>query len=193
MFNLSATLNVGKLVYNPSLCLPHTVVQRFDQLHIPLQAPDSSVVIKGVVLDKDNCFAKDKDDKVWHEYQETWDLLKQSYAPKQLLIVSNSAGTDDDVEHKEAQRVEQNTGVKVLRHSTKKPGCIEEIMSYFRDQGITDPKQIAVVGDRLFTDIVMANMMGSWGFWISDGVEKSPKIFPRIERQLYESLTGKSV
>lgn len=123
--------------------------------------------------------------------QAAWDLLKQSYSPKQLLIVSNSAGTDDDIEHKEAQRVEQNTGVKVLRHSTKKPGCIDEIMSYFRDQGITDPKEIAVVGDRLFTDIVMANMMGSWGFWICDGVEKSPKLLPRMERHLYEKLTGK--
>lgn len=35
---------------------------------------------------------------------------------------------------------------------------------------MTRPDQIAVVGDRLFTDVMMANMMGSWGIWVRDGV-----------------------
>lgn len=39
-----------------------------------------------------------------------------------------------------------------------------------KDVEITSPSQIAVVGDRLMTDIMMANMMGSHGFWIRDGV-----------------------
>jgi len=46
-------------------------------------------------------------------------------------------------------------------------------MSYFRNQpetGVTSPSQIAIVGDRLFTDVMMANMMGAYGFWIRDGV-----------------------
>jgi hypothetical protein len=46
-------------------------------------------------------------------------------------------------------------------------------MAYFRahpDSGVTRPDQIAIVGDRLSTDIMMANMMGSHGFWIRDGV-----------------------
>jgi phosphatidylglycerophosphatase GEP4 len=46
-------------------------------------------------------------------------------------------------------------------------------MAYFRahpDSGVTRPDQIAVVGDRLSTDIMMANMMGSYGVWVRDGV-----------------------
>jgi len=46
-------------------------------------------------------------------------------------------------------------------------------MSYFRSKpetGVTSPSQIAIVGDRLFTDVMMANMMGAYGFWIRDGV-----------------------
>lgn len=35
---------------------------------------------------------------------------------------------------------------------------------------MTSASQIAVVGDRLFTDVMMANMMGSYGFWIKEGV-----------------------
>ena len=40
---------------------------------------------------------------------------------------------------------------------------------------MTSASQIAVVGDRLFTDVMMANLMGSHGVWIKDGViaEKS--------------------
>jgi len=46
-------------------------------------------------------------------------------------------------------------------------------MSYFQSKpetGVTSPSQIAIVGDRLFTDVMMANMMGAYGFWIRDGV-----------------------
>lgn len=68
MFNVSATLNVSRLAYNPSLCLPHFAVKSFDQLPIPLAIPGQETTIKGVVLDKDNCFAKDHDDKVWPAY-----------------------------------------------------------------------------------------------------------------------------
>jgi hypothetical protein len=87
--------------------------------------------------------------------------------------VSNTAGTDSDKQQKEAAVLEANTGIKVLRHSTKKPGCKEEVMAYFRahpDAGVSRPDQIAIVGDRLSTDIMMANMMGSYGLWVRDGV-----------------------
>lgn len=46
-------------------------------------------------------------------------------------------------------------------------------MEYFKqhpETGVTHPSQIAVVGDRLTTDMMLANMMGGWGFWIRDGV-----------------------
>lgn len=92
--------------------------------------------------------------------------------------MSNSAGTNDDVDGKEANVLEAATGVKVLRHSTKKPGCGPQIMDYFHnapDSNVTSPSQVAVVGDRLFTDVMMANMIGSWSIWVKDGIlrEKS--------------------
>lgn len=61
----------------------------------------------------------------------------------------------------------------VLSHQTKKPGCGSEIMEYFQkhpETGVTSPSQIAVVGDRLTTDMMLANMMGSYGVWVKDGV-----------------------
>lgn len=188
LFNASATLNVSRLLYNPSLCLPHLTVKSFDNMPIPLVFPGQALEIRGVVLDKDNCFAKDHDDKVWPQYKETWARLQEHYPKERLLIVSNSAGTNDDVDYAQAEKLENDTGVTVLRHPTKKPGCHNEIMEYFAKQGITEPSQIAVVGDRLFTDMLMANMMGAYGVWLSEGVEKSEKAVVRLERYFYYKM-----
>lgn len=103
------------------------------------------------------------------------------------MIVSNSAGTNDDPDNAQARILEKNTGISVLSHATKKPGCYSEIQQYFKDKGIL-PHEILIVGDRLFTDMLMANMMGSWGLWLSDGVEQSQKVFPKLERGLYQRL-----
>ena len=52
-------------------------------------------------------------------------------------------------------------------------------MEHFRanpDSGVTHPGQIAVVGDRLFTDAMLANMMGAWGVWVQDGVVEESSV-----------------
>lgn len=194
--NTSATINVFRLIYNPALCLPQATISNFNQLPLPLSSafvafPNRQKLdIRAVVLDKDNCFAKPKENTVyqpyhvcgqfnemqafWYRWKEKFQALRVAYPGSRLLIVSNSAGTNDDVEGKAARLLEAATGVKVLRHSTKKPGCGPQIMEYFRnhaaDTNVTSPDQIAVVGDRLFTDVLMANMMGFWSVWIKDGV-----------------------
>ena len=35
---------------------------------------------------------------------------------------------------------------------------------------MTSADQIAIIGDRLFTDVMLANLMGSWSVWVKDGV-----------------------
>ena len=60
----------------------------------------------------------------------------------------------------------------VLFHSTKKPGCGPGVISYFQrhpETGVTRPDQIAVAGDRVLTDVMMANSMGSFAVFI-DGI-----------------------
>lgn len=100
--------------------------------------------------------------------------------------MSNTAGaTSWDQELKQAAEVEKGTGVFVLPHSVKKPGCGPEIMAYFKqhpETGVTDPSHVAVVGDRLMTDVMLANMMGAWGFWVRDGV------VPLKQKSLVSSL-----
>lgn len=47
--------------------------------------------------------------------------------------------------------------VHVLRHCKKKPACGKDILSHF---GSIQGNKIAVIGDRLFTDVLMANLFG---------------------------------
>ncbi|TID18875.1 HAD-superfamily phosphatase [Venturia nashicola] len=183
--NVSGIVNAFKLLRDPSLCLPHHTVPTFNHLPIPLtkafaggrgeKTPD----IRAVILDKDNCFAVPHENEVHEPYKEKFEELRKAYPGSRLLIVSNTAGTRDDTNHEQERLLEKNTGVKVLRHGTKKPGCKDEVMEYFartKDVEITSPSQIAVVGDRLLTDVMMANMMGSYGFWIKDGVTERKSI-----------------
>ncbi len=106
--------------------------------------------------------------------QDHFQRLVATYPVPAVLIVSNTAGTaSNDPSGSHASLLSSNTQVPVLRHSTKKPGCGAEIMTYFRAQeGLKDLKEgeVAIVGDRLMTDMMMANMMGSWGVWVRDGV-----------------------
>lgn len=192
--NLSASLNIFKLLANPSLCLPHAAISTFKDLPIPLdsafQRKGGEVNIKAVVLDKDDCFAVPETNEVHKPYQERFETLKAAYPGRRLLIVSNTAGAlSYDTKAQLASELEKATGVKVLSHQTKKPGCGSEIMEYFRshpETGVSNPSQVAIVGDRLFTDMMLANSMGSYGVWVKDGViplhQKS--IFSRMEQKL---------
>ncbi|KAF8534106.1 mitochondrial PGP phosphatase [Trichophaea hybrida] len=177
--NLSATLNILRTLKNPALLYPQCTIPSFDHLPIPLSRafPTIETDIRAVILDKDNCFAAPHALNVYPAYH-TFERLKKEYPGDRLLIVSNSSGTEsEDPEGKEAEILERNTGVKVLRHSTKKPGCYNEIFEFLQrspDMGVTRPDQVVVVGDRLFTDVLMAGMMGSYGVWIRDGTPARP-------------------
>ena len=169
--NLSGTLNAFKLLLNPGLCLPHYTVSTFNDIPVPLSRAFTKADIRAVILDKDNCFAIPHHDDIFPPYRDKFQELRKAYPGSRLLIVSNTAGTHHDRGNARADILEKNTGVQVLRHSIKKPGCGDEIMKILqKDVDITSPSQIVVIGDRLLTDTMMANMMGSYGVWVKDGI-----------------------
>lgn len=46
-------------------------------------------------------------------------------------------------------------------------------MQWFQEHpetGVTKASQVAVVGDRLTTDVMMANTMGAYALWVKEGV-----------------------
>ncbi|ODV91371.1 hypothetical protein CANCADRAFT_123311 [Tortispora caseinolytica NRRL Y-17796] len=183
--NISGTLNFFKVLLQPSLAIPTYSVPTFD--HVPsilANLPE----IHALVIDKDNCFAIDGTDSVYPKYADTWKLLQTKY-PNRLLIVSNSTGTRNDGR---AEILESNTGAAVLRHTTKKPGCFPDILQYFSKHGINNPSSIAVIGDRVLTDVVMGNLNNAPSIWVSEGVELSNGIFQVFERWLVNYLQKKN-
>ncbi|OAA75653.1 HAD-like superfamily protein [Akanthomyces lecanii RCEF 1005] len=201
--NLSASLNATRLLFKPSTCLPHHTVSTFNDLPIPLDsalhARGLQANIRAVVLDKDDCFAYPDAKHVYEPYKEHFEKLRKAYPGRKLLVVSNTSGaTSWDKNLAQAAAVEESTGVHVLPHAVKKPGCGPEIMAYFRqhpETGVTDASQVAVVGDRLTTDMMLANMMGGWGFWVRDGVVplRQKSMFSRMERNLHSFLVARGV
>jgi hypothetical protein len=71
-FNVSATLNVFRVLVRPGLCLPHATVSTFDNLPVPLNRAFEKygkVDIRAVVLDKDDCFARPNENEVYKPYR----------------------------------------------------------------------------------------------------------------------------
>ncbi|KAI2466078.1 HAD-superfamily phosphatase [Annulohypoxylon bovei var. microspora] len=192
--NLSGTLNIFKLIARPSLCLPHSTVSTFNEIPSPFEKAfegrGNKVDIRAVVLDKDDCFAYPNTNEIYPAYAERFQQLQKEYPDNRLLIVSNTAGAITyDRDGRLAKDLEAATRVSVLAHRVKKPGCGDEIMAYFKahpEVGVTHPSQIAIVGDRLMTDMMLANMMGSWGLWIRDGVKplNEKSVFSKLEQHL---------
>ncbi|KAK9369646.1 mitochondrial PGP phosphatase-domain-containing protein [Lipomyces kononenkoae] len=192
-FNLSATIHAFHLLTQPQSLIPALRVPTFADLPIPLgQALTTKAGIRpdirALVLDKDNCFAEPDSSVIYPAYKDHFQRLKEAYPGDKILIVSNTAGTRSmDPEFRLAEALERETGVRVLRHSAKKPDreCIDEIMQFFLQSPSADvqkPSQVAVIGDRILTDIAMANRMGAWGVWIEKGVVPVDTLPIRIEQ-----------
>ncbi|KKZ61696.1 hypothetical protein EMCG_03805 [[Emmonsia] crescens] len=116
--------------------------------------------------------------------------------PHGILIVSNTAGSDPNIalyeeEAKHIESILSHLKIPVFRsgippkavgsgeasesqpkqHLLKKPFSYPSILAHLRAQNaITSPDEIAVVGDRLGTDVIMAGLMGSWSIWTQKGV-----------------------
>lgn len=61
-------------------------------------------------------------------------------------------------------------------------------MKWFQEREvIRSADEIAVVGDRLGTDVLMAGMMGSWSVWCKEGVfEEGEK--GKVDRNFLEKM-----
>ncbi len=67
--NVSASVNVFRLLSRPGLCLPHASVSSFNDVPLPVDRAFGSDGIKAVVLDKDDCFAYPDTNDVYPPYK----------------------------------------------------------------------------------------------------------------------------
>ena len=86
------------------------------------------------------------------------DECVETFGYRNVAVISNSAGSQDDKDGVEAHHCEQELQLKFIRHKLKKPNVLPDILNHFED--CCDPAEIAIVGDRVPTDIVMGNKFG---------------------------------
>ena len=112
--------------------------------------------------------------------QHVWSEFLSVFGSDRLLIVSNSAGVQNKDPNYEqvfnlpyapyivaytmiilqAKCIELLYHVPVLKRSRPKPACGQEILAHFH----TIPREsIAIIGDRRWTDMLMANIFGFKG------------------------------
>jgi phosphatidylglycerophosphatase GEP4 len=111
------------------------------------------------VFDKDNTLTAPYELHVHDKAASGLQSALDTFGRDQVAILSNSAGTKDDPDYKDAIRIEEAMGISVIRHDEKKPGGLDELMAHFGGV-VEDPSQICMVGDRLLTDIVFGNLYG---------------------------------
>jgi phosphatidylglycerophosphatase GEP4 len=139
--------------------------------------------IRALVLDKDNTLCPPNSITFPTRYLAKLESLRtsptspfnQTRNPHGILIVSNTAGSRPSYEA-EARALEarlQHLDIPVFRanNNKRKPFCGADVLAWFRERGVvSSADEIAVVGDRLGTDVLMAAQMGAWSVWCKDGV-----------------------
>ena len=90
--------------------------------------------------------------------QAAWSEVVRVFGPSNVLVVSNSAGTRDDAAQLQAESVSYHLGAPVLLHASLKPSysCTTATLSAL--PGVA-PHELIVVGDRIFTDVVLAHRL----------------------------------
>ncbi|KAH9915908.1 mitochondrial PGP phosphatase-domain-containing protein [Fomitopsis serialis] len=157
--NIPGTLVPLHLLINPRLIVPQMIVKDIRQLDFPELRRTG---YRGAVFDKDNCLTPPHRDTLVPDLKDAWDECRKTFGPQNVLIVSNSAGSHLDAGEIQAESVSHHLSAPVLRHPSFKPSysCISSIRAYFASlpRPVRD-EELIVVGDRIFTDTVMANRM----------------------------------
>lgn len=153
--NTKALLALASVVRRPSLMVPHVSLDNVSQLHY--QALRDKCGIRAVIFDKDNTLTAPYGDTIHPDASLGLQAAKSVFGSENVAIMSNSAGTLDDPEYEDAQRIEHALGIAVIRHDEKKPGGLPAVLEHFK---MEDPCALCMVGDRLLTDVVFGNLYG---------------------------------
>ncbi|MBW2977897.1 YqeG family HAD IIIA-type phosphatase [Candidatus Woesearchaeota archaeon] len=152
-FNLEGTLYFPWVMLRKSLAIPHFSVADISKIYF---AKLKHYGFKGLVFDKDNTLTAPYKLEIYPTIIEAFAQCRDVFGNR-IAIMSNSAGTNDDRNyHEQARAIEDALGIPVLRHTRKKPWGIRAVRKYFG----CDPSELAMFGDRIFTDVVFGNRYG---------------------------------
>ncbi|CAI2167443.1 20398_t:CDS:10 [Funneliformis geosporum] len=154
-----------------------------------------SIGITALAFDKDNTLASPYSNELYPPFKDAWKEGKEVFGNENIAVVSNSAGTGDDPGFIQAEAVEKNLGVYVLRHKLKKPSCGHELISHFAAH---NPHTIAVIGDRMFTDVLFGNLNGMFTIFTRNIISEQRDNFMaamvrRVEYRILDYYVSKGI
>ncbi len=152
-FNTDAFKETFQVIFHDkSAAIPHYQVATIAEI-----SPEGlwKQGIRGVIFDKDNTLTAPYINKIHPDLISTVSRFQHVFG-NSMKILSNSAGTDDDKNYADAELIEKDLGIEVIRHSRKKPLGTECVSQQFS----CTPEKILMVGDRLLTDILFGNRAG---------------------------------
>lgn len=152
-------------LYVPKLWVPNIKHINFMELRREFDA---------VIFDKDNCLTR----PYKADLEFSLDSAKSFFEKDRLAVISNCIGCEDE---QGAVNFEREHKIKVIRHNVKKPDCIQSVDEHFP---LIPRRKICLVGDRLSTDIVMANKHGLFSILVDPITEEGDNPFAVILRRL---------
>lgn len=158
--NVPAIRQLGNVLQNPHLLLPQ--ISLSSVAHLDMKKLRDKYGIKAVIFDKDNTLSLCYVDELHPSCRSAIVSSKEVFGAHAVAILSNSVGSNDDSSYLGAEKTEASMGITVIRHVHKKPGCLQEVLAHFAVTGSAslEPRQICMVGDRVLTDVLFANMNG---------------------------------
>ena len=144
------------LIRRPGLLVPHVAVRNVDELNYDaLRAAG----VASIIFDKDNTLTAPYVDTAHIDVSDAITRAKDAFGADNCIVLSNSAGSGDDApDYKAALKCEAALGLRVARHpEAQKPQCLAGVVSSLK----SDASTVAVVGDRLATDVLAANEIGA--------------------------------
>ena len=145
------------LIRRPGLLVPHVAVRNVDELNYDaLRAAG----VASIIFDKDNTLTAPYVDTAHVDVSDAITRAKDAFGADNCIVLSNSAGSGDDApEYNAAKACEAALGLRVARHpDAQKPQCLVDVVASLKS---SDVNSVAVVGDRLATDVLAANEIGA--------------------------------
>ena len=185
-FNIRGTLKTLKYLFKLRTLKPDIRINHLKNLDLLRLKTNNN--IKYVVFDKDNTIAYHKSNQIAnHEIKQILDNFHNIFGTENIAILSNTAGSNNDINFGDLNLIEQNFGIKVIKHKRKKP-CVDlEIFEHFKIQK-SDSKNICFIGDRLFTDIVIGKELNSFTILINPLDLETDNIIVRNIRKIEDII-----
>ena len=172
-------LNIGSFLYSlvviffkRKLAQPHFCFNSINDID-PEKLKESGC--QGVILDKDNTITFFYENELAPQVADTVNEFKKVFG-KNLVILSNTASNTEI------------NGIQVLKRSFKKPFGISSVEKYFKE----NKGGLAIIGDRVFTDIVFGNRHNFLTFYCNPlDLKKKSRIYRwviKFKRSLIKKL-----